>query len=45
MLIFNRITSLLKYEKLKVEKYFNELITATVSHDMRTPINAIQGLT
>lgn len=32
------------YEKLKMENNFYEMITATVSHDMRTPINAITGL-
>ena len=32
------------YEKLKLEHSFYEMITATVSHDMRTPINAITGL-
>lgn len=31
-------------EKLKLEQNFFEMITATVSHDMRTPINAITGL-
>lgn len=35
----------MKCEKLKLENHFYEMITATVSHDMRTPINAITGLT
>lgn len=38
------ITSIVKYEKLKLENHFYEMLTATVSHDMRTPINAISGL-
>ena len=44
MVLFNRITSFVKYEKLKMENNFYEMITATVSHDMRTPINSISGL-
>eukprot|EP00347_Sterkiella_histriomuscorum_P015876 403355346 len=44
LILFHRITSFIKYEKLKMEKNFYEMITATVSHDMRTPINAITGM-
>lgn len=44
MVLFHRITSFVMYEKLKLEHSFYEMITATVSHDMRTPINAITGL-
>ncbi|CDW83581.1 multi-sensor hybrid histidine kinase [Stylonychia lemnae] len=44
LILFNRITSFIKYEKLKMENNFYEMITATVSHDMRTPINAIMGI-
>ncbi|TNV83670.1 hypothetical protein FGO68_gene6378 [Halteria grandinella] len=32
------------YEKLKMQNHFLEMLTATVSHDMRTPLNAILGL-
>lgn len=32
---------LVKYEKLKFENHFYEMLTATVSHDMRTPLNAM----
>lgn len=35
---------LVKYEKLKLENHFYEMLTATVSHDMRTPLNAMSGL-
>ena len=38
------MTSFFKVEKLQLENNFYEMITATVSHDMRTPINAIIGL-
>ena len=38
------ITHLIKYEKLKLQNHFLEMLTATVSHDMRTPLNAILGL-
>ena len=44
MLMIKNITSIVKYEKLKLENYFYEMLTATVSHDMRTPLNAIVGL-
>eukprot|EP00347_Sterkiella_histriomuscorum_P016347 403353540 len=44
MILLHRITSFVKYEKLKMENNFYEMITATVSHDMRTPINSITGL-
>ena len=42
--MLNPITTFVMYEKLKLENHFYEMITATVSHDMRTPINAITGL-
>ena len=38
------ITHLIKYEKLKLQNHFLEMLTATVSHDMRTPLNAILGI-
>eukprot|EP00347_Sterkiella_histriomuscorum_P002976 403366078 len=44
MIVLHRITSFVNYEKLKMDNNFIEMITATVSHDMRTPINSIQGL-
>ena len=43
-MLLNRLTSFVQNEKLKLENHFFEMITATVSHDMRTPINAITGL-
>ncbi len=44
MLVIKNITQLVKYEKVKIENHFYELITATVSHEMRTPLNAIISL-
>ena len=44
LVLFNRLTEFVRYEKMKMEKNFFEMITATVSHDMRTPLNAISGL-
>eukprot|EP00347_Sterkiella_histriomuscorum_P018708 403344478 len=44
MIVFNRITSFVNNERQKMENNFIEMITATISHDMRTPINSITGL-
>jgi signal transduction histidine kinase len=44
MIMIKSLTPLMKYEKLKLENHFYEMLTATVSHDMRTPLNAISGL-
>ena len=44
MILINQITPMVRYEKLKLENHFFEMLTATVSHDMRTPLNAIIGL-
>eukprot|EP00347_Sterkiella_histriomuscorum_P010154 403377397 len=44
MVVFNRITSFVNNEKSKMENNFIEMITATISHDMLTPINSITGL-
>jgi signal transduction histidine kinase len=44
MIMIRSLTSIVKYDKLKLENHFYEMLTATVSHDMRTPLNAIIGL-
>jgi signal transduction histidine kinase len=44
MIMIKSLTPLIKYEKLKLENHFYEMLTATVSHDMRTPLNAMLGL-
>ena len=42
--MIKNLTPIIKYEKVKLENHFYEMITATVSHDLRTPINAMLGL-
>lgn len=44
MIVIKNITELVKYEKVKIENSFYEMLTATVSHEMRTPLNAIIAL-
>jgi signal transduction histidine kinase len=44
MIMVKNLTNLVKYEKLRMENHFYEMLTATVSHDMRTPLNAMIGL-
>lgn len=42
--MIKNLTPVIHYEKLKIENHFYEMLTATVSHDMKTPLNAINGL-
>ena len=44
MVIAKSITHFVKYEQLKLQNHFLEMLTATISHDMRTPLNAILGM-
>eukprot|EP00347_Sterkiella_histriomuscorum_P014196 403361802 len=44
MVMIRNLTPVMKYEQLKVENHFYEMLTATVSHDMRTPLNSMIGL-
>ena len=44
MIMVKCMTPVMRYEKLKLENHFYEMLTATVSHDMRTPLNAILNL-
>ena len=41
MVVIRDITSGIKYEKLKLHSQLADMLTATISHDMRTPLNAI----
>ena len=41
MILFRNWTHNFKYQFAKAESQLQEMITATVSHEMRTPINAI----
>lgn len=44
MIMIKSLSPIIKYEKLKLENHFYEMLTAAVSHDMRTPLNAMTGL-
>jgi signal transduction histidine kinase len=44
MIMARSITHIIKYEQLKLHSHFLEMLTATISHDMRTPLNAILGI-
>ena len=44
MIIVKNLTSLIQYEKIKLQNHFYEILTATVSHDLRTPLNSMIGL-
>lgn len=35
---------MVKYEKAKTKTQFYEVMTATVAHEMRTPLNSVIGL-
>jgi signal transduction histidine kinase len=42
--MIRNLTPTICYEKLKMENHFYEMLTATISHDMRTPLNSMLGL-
>jgi signal transduction histidine kinase len=44
MIIIKNITELVRYQQTERENKMYELFTATVSHEMRTPLNSIIGL-
>lgn len=44
MIMIRNFTERIKYENIKIQNYFYEMITATVSHDLRTPLNSMLGL-
>jgi signal transduction histidine kinase len=44
MIVVKDVTPIIQYENVKFENYCYEMLTAAVSHDMRTPLNAILGL-
>ena len=41
MVMMKNLTWLAKYEQVKLENSLYEMLTATVSHEMRTPLNSI----
>jgi|LauGreDrversion4_2_1035121.scaffolds.fasta_scaffold1854712_1 signal transduction histidine kinase len=44
MIIIKNITELVRYQQTERENKMYELFTATVSHEMRTPLNSIISL-
>jgi two-component system sensor histidine kinase ChiS len=44
MIMIKSITHFIKYQKLKLQNHFLEMLTATMSHDLRTPLNSILGI-
>ena len=44
MVSIKNLTHLVKYKQIEVENHFYEMLTATVSHEMRTPLNSITAL-
>ena len=44
IIIMKSVSSIVRYEKLKLENHYFEMLTATVSHDMRTPLNSVISL-
>jgi signal transduction histidine kinase len=44
MIVVKDLTTVVQYESVKFENECYEMLTAAVSHDMRTPLNAILGL-
>lgn len=44
MIIVKNITHFVANEQLRMQNHMLEMLTATISHDMRTPLNAILGV-
>jgi signal transduction histidine kinase len=44
MVIIKNLTELVRYQNVQSESRLYELFTATVSHEMRTPLNSILSL-
>ena len=45
MVVIKNLTQSILYQKIQLENYLYELFTATMSHEMRTPLNSINSLT
>jgi signal transduction histidine kinase len=41
MIVLRDVSAGVKYERLKLHSQLADMLTATISHDMRTPLNAI----
>jgi signal transduction histidine kinase len=44
IIVAKDLTPVIQYDTIKFENQCYEMLNATVSHDMRTPLNAILGL-
>ena len=44
MIVIRNINVIIEFEKAKNENKYHELLTATMSHEMLTPLNAITNL-
>jgi signal transduction histidine kinase len=45
MLIMRDVTASLTDDQIKMHSHFMDMVTATISHDLKTPLNAILGVT
>ena len=44
MVLLTNISHVIQFEKEKNEFKYQEMLTATMSHEMMTPLNAVQGM-
>ncbi len=44
MIVIRNISVIIEFEKVKYENKYQELLTATISHEMLTPLNSIINL-
>jgi signal transduction histidine kinase len=44
MVMFKNVTKVIRLEKVNREKLFYEILTATFSHEMKTPLNSMMNL-
>lgn len=44
MIVIRNISVIIEFEKVKYENKYQELLTATMSHEMLTPLNSIINL-
>lgn len=44
MIVVKNLTQLIRYQETELSNNFFELLTATVSHEMTTPLNSILAL-
>ena len=44
MILFRNITRVIQYEKEKNQFRYQEMLAGTISHEMKTPLNAILNM-